>query len=402
MRKKLLFLSILFICVLLIILNILNSSTNFGKDKKFLQKYTDAVILSNDSGSSQVVIIPQYQGRVMTSTADGDGGISFGWINYKLISSQKLVKHMNAFGGEDRFWMGPEGGQFGLYFPPQATFDIKNWQVPAPFDTVKYNIATKSKDSILLTKQFSLKNYSGKTFRVKVLRKVELLSTAQTEKILGIKIPRQLKTVGYATYNNVVNIGKKTWNKKSGLLSIWILGNYAPSPGAIIILPINEGSDAVLGKQFDVYESFGEIPPDRLKLKNNVILFKADGKKRSKIGLNPKRAKDIVGSYDATKNILTIIKYNKPPKETRYVNSLWEIQKQPYKGDVVNAYNDGPLAKGLKPLGPFYEIETSSPALALRPGQSYTHIRYTFHFTGSKRYLDIIARQVLGISIKRN
>jgi hypothetical protein len=36
----------------------------------------------------------------------------FGWINRKLIASRKIQPHINVFGGEDRFWIGPEGGQF--------------------------------------------------------------------------------------------------------------------------------------------------------------------------------------------------------------------------------------------------------------------------------------------------
>jgi hypothetical protein len=26
------------------------------------------------------------------------------------------VPHINVFGGEDRFWLGPEGGQFSIFF----------------------------------------------------------------------------------------------------------------------------------------------------------------------------------------------------------------------------------------------------------------------------------------------
>jgi hypothetical protein len=31
---------------------------------------------------------------------------------------------------------------------------------------------------------------------------------------------------------------------------------------------------------------------------------------------------------------------------TDYVNSMWEDQKEPFSGDVVNSYNDGPTATG--------------------------------------------------------
>ena len=78
---------------------------------------------------------------------------------------------------------------------------------------------------------------------------------------------------------------------------------------------------------------------------------------------------------------------------------MWEIQEKPFAGDVVNSYNDGPAAPGAKPLGPFYELETSSPAAALAPGGTLTHVHTTMHFTGSEKALDEIARQVLGVGL---
>ena len=93
------------------------------------------------------------------------------------------------------------------------------------------------------------------------------------------------------------------------------------------------------------------------------------------------RARDVAGSYDATARVLTLVQYTRPADAIRYVNSMWEIQREPYKGDVINSYNDGPPAPGQPPLGPFYELETSSPA-STAPHQRYTHVHRTFHFTG--------------------
>jgi len=73
--------------------------------------------------------------------------------------------------------------------------------------------------------------------------------------------------------------------------------------------------------------------------------------------------------------------------------------KDPYAGDVVNSYNDGPPEPGKPPLGPFYELETSSPAAKLKPGASLTHFNRTFHLIGSRVNLNIIAQQVLGASL---
>jgi hypothetical protein len=66
---------------------------------------------------------------------------------------------------------------------------------------------------------------------------------------------------------------------------------------------------------------------------------------------------------------------------------------------VINSYNDGPPAPGKPPLGPFYELETSSPALDLSPGQRYTHVHRTFHLVGPEADLEPITRALFKISL---
>ncbi len=93
-------------------------AANFGDDSTFLKQHTELIVLSANKGQSKVAVAPGWQGRVMTSSAQGNDGHSFGWINRELIASGKLQPHMNAFGGEDRFWLGPEGGQCSIFFAP--------------------------------------------------------------------------------------------------------------------------------------------------------------------------------------------------------------------------------------------------------------------------------------------
>ncbi|MBL7107123.1 MAG: hypothetical protein ISS77_05920, partial [Phycisphaerae bacterium] len=146
---------------------------------------------------------------------------------------------------------------------------------------------------------------------------------------------------------------------------------------------------------------FGQVPDERLVVSDDVLFFKADSKYRSKIGISPLRAKPSFGSYDADNNALTIACYNQPQGITEYVNSSWELQKEPFKGDVVNSYNDGPAAPGEKQLGLFYELETSSPAVELKSGEKITHTHSTMHITGSKDQLNKIAKSVLGVSLEK-
>ena len=43
------------------------------------------------------------QGRVIASTLNGEEGLNFGWFNYDLIKSKKIMEHINPTGGEEWF-----------------------------------------------------------------------------------------------------------------------------------------------------------------------------------------------------------------------------------------------------------------------------------------------------------
>lgn len=370
----------------------------FGNDLEFLMKHMDVVVLSDAKGDGQVAVLPKMQGRVMTSTAGGMDGLSFGWINRELVASGEIAEHINVFGGEDRFWIGPEGGQFSVFFKNGVPFDLEHWFTPAPIDTEPFELVSKSKNHALLKKDMQLENYSRTVFNLRVDREVKILARGDAVTVLGITPAKTVKMVAFESTNKVTNTGTKAWEKESGLLSIWILGMFNPSPATTIAVPFRAGPADKLGATVnDAY--FGKVPANRLVVKEGVLFFSGDGQYRSKIGLSPQRAKPMLGSYDAVNQVLTIVQYSKPRGAMDYVNSMWELQDEPYKGDVVNSYNDGPPEPGAKPLGPFYELETSSPAAALKPGGTISHVHRTFHLQGPEVDLNTIARATLGVTI---
>jgi hypothetical protein len=335
---------------------------------------------------------------VLTSTSTGKYGKSYGWINYDLIASRQYEPHFNAFGGEDRFWLGPEGGQYALFFKKGNPFDLAHWQTPVAIDTEAFQVTSQMIDRVSLRKDIQVQNYTGFTFNLQVERKIRLLSATEIGLLLNYKSVDSLQLVGFESENKITNTGKIPWKKNTGLLSVWILGMFNPSPATTIVIPIKEGSERALGAPVnDRY--FGDIPDNRLEIQPDVVYFKGDGKERGKIGISPRRVKPILGSYDAKLGILTLVQFNLPENARDYVNSLWEVQKQPYAGDVVNSYNDGPLDTGDR-LGPFYELETSSPAVALQPGGSLTHIHRTYHFEGPVNELDKLAQATLGVTLQ--
>lgn len=371
----------------------------FKDDLAFLQAHARPIVLSAPDGRAQVIVSPDLQGRVMTSTAAGPDGLSFGWINRELLASGVNNPHMNAFGGEDRFWLGPEGGQFSIFFKKGDPFDLDHWWTPPPVNEGPFEVASQARDRVHFREVMRLVNYSGAEFEVEVNREVRLLGADEVA-ALGVPVPAGVQMVAYASENILTNAGPEAWTKETGLLSIWILGMFNPSPGTTIVIPFRPGPEAELGPAVnDAY--FGQVPADRLVVREDegVLFFRGDGEYRSKIGLSPRRAKPFAGSYDARNGVLTIVHLTIPAGAADYVNSMWEIQEEPFAGDVVNSYNDGPAAPGAKPLGPFYELESSSPAAALEPGGTLKHVHTTMHFQGPRKALDRIARQVLGVGL---
>jgi hypothetical protein len=212
-----------------------------------------------------------------------------------------------------------------------------------------------------------------------------------------LDLPEAISSVAYQSENILNNLGKNEWTKETGMLSIWMLSMLNPSPEVTIFIPYYNSEENKLVKiVHDDY--FGKVPPDRLIVGDGIIYFKADGKYRSKIGIPPQRASAFSGSYDASRGALTLLWCDLPKGEKEYVNSKWEIQKDPFSGDAINAYNDGPVEDGTQ-MGPFYELESSSPAADLKPGDKLTHRQRIFHFTGNEADLSKITEKVFGVTI---
>ena len=370
----------------------------FSDDVTFLKKYVEVIVLSDKSSSTQVAVIPAYQCRVMTSTASGPDGLSYGWVNRDLIASGKPQPHINVYGGEDRFWIGPEGGQYSVFFKKGSAFDLDHWFTPASIDIEPFELVSQSPDRVVCRKKIQLINYSGTTFNLEVNREIRLLDTKTAQKHLDVNIKSDVKVVAYESVNSIKNTGSSAWTKQGGLLSIWIHGMFNASPATTIAVPFVKGGETERGPVVnDTY--FGKVPADRLVVKDGVIYFAADANYRSKIGIPPLRTKPLLGSYDGVNKVLTLVQFTFPKGAVDYVNSMWEIQKNPFGGDVVNSYNDGAPKPGAAQLGRFYELETSSPALALKPNQTGTHVSRTMHLQGPEAELDAIAHATLGVGL---
>jgi hypothetical protein len=370
----------------------------YQEDLDLLKAHVHVQELTDATGRARVAVVPAYQGRVMTSTTGGPRGESLGWVNADLVASGRKLAHMNPYGGEDRFWLGPEGGPFALFFPAGVPFDFEHWQTPPLIDTEPFERAGGDASEAVFRRRASLTNRAGFTFHLVIDRTVRLLDEGVVEDLVGVDLPKAASVVAFESENRVTNVGDQPWRKETGLPSIWILGMFPPSPGATIVIPFEPGPEGEKGPVVnDAY--FGKVPADRLVVGKDVLFFRGDGRVRGKIGIPPRRARPLCGSYDPERHLLTLVQLTFESPSDEYVNSMWENQAHPFAGDVVNAYNDGPPAPGEKPLGPFYELESSSPALALAPGESAVHVHRTIHVQGDAATLEPIARHALGVGI---
>ncbi len=366
------------------------ASPTFADDVAFLGKYGPILVLQSPGGG-RVALSAKYQGRVMTSAVEASGQ-SFGWIHRDFIAAGKTGTQFDNYGGEDRFWLGPEGGQFGFYFPPGAPFTFDTWQVPAALQEGAWDVESATPTRAVFRKTMTITNASGTAVTLSIARTVSLVEAPAEGGVRG---------VAFATRNEITNTGKVAWARDTGLPSIWILAMFAPSADARVIVPFETGPEAA-GEPIVNDAYFGKVAADRLVVHGDkgFLVFTGDGKERGKIGLGPARAKPALGSYSAQSRLLTVVEYDRPEAANLpYVNSMWEQQKQPYSGDVINSYNDGSPGPGKPPLGGFYEIETSSPGAELAPGQSLVHTHRTFHLVGEPAALEPIARKMLGVSL---
>lgn len=369
----------------------------FGYDLNFLSARDSLVILKGENDNAQVIVSPRYQAKVFTSTADGLSGRSMGFIGYKAFDLDTPDEHMNGFGGENRFWLGPEGGQYSVYFEPGVEQVYANWHTPKPFDIEPWDLVSATSKSAVMQKEMIVKNYQGTQLHLLVDRTVELIETEEIKSLLGFEPDKELKTVAYSTRNVITNKNDFAWTKETGTICSWILDMFIPAPKAVTVIPFNEGGEKVMGKVV-TSDYFGEIPPDRLRRKGNCLFFKTDGKQRGKLGLNACRTTGIAGNYDPDSERLTITRYD-IERDAAYLNGEWNPEKDPLTGDAMNAYNDGPLDDG-SIMGPFLEIESSSPAAFLQPGASQVHHHFVYHFVGKAKLLNALSIALLGVSLE--
>lgn len=357
--------------------------TTFADDLAIVQENTTAIVLAE--GNSRVLITPEYEARVLTSSTNGDKGYSNGFLNYEKIKENKIHIGGNPYGGEDRLWIAPLGSKFTLFYGQKPIKDA-NWHVPKAFDAEAYSIQSQTKSSVIFTKETTITNNLGTHFKINIDRKISIYSKEKIQEKLNLKLDNNLKYVGFSSRNRITNIGDD-WKEENGIIAPWVLGMFKGNSISTSIFPYSESKEYPLKTS----KYLKDLKEDRLIKKEHVLLYKTDGAYRSKIGIKPENTIPLIGNYDVKNNVLTVITFSFN-KNGRFLSSDdRDLKNGLWNGDVVNSYNNSPTDKGIPT---FYELESASEAKVLKKEESVTHTHNTFHFSGDKKALNKLCLKI--------
>ncbi|MBR6389498.1 MAG: hypothetical protein IKS15_05205 [Opitutales bacterium] len=373
------------------------SQWEFGLDLAFLEKYADCVVLGE--GESFVAVSPKLQARVMTSTLGGEEGMSIGWINRGLIASKNPESHMNLYGGEDRFWIGPEGTEHSVFFEKGALFVPDNWKIPQEISAQPWKVKSANRYQASFEKEIHITSARGEKFDILASREISFISKENAQSILKVEIPESVKMVAFQSANKATNIGARAWGAETGYINLAVVSTFHANKTTYGFIPFNQGDPKNLGTI--ITDLYNESPiGDRLSVAADFVRMRLDGAKLGEIFMNPRRSRSIMGFYDSDKNLLTIIAVVPPASQKKYLVPYWRRTNDMLDGDALGLFNNGPANHDTFYADKLFKATTFSPALALKPQKSQLHIQRTFHFCGSEYELEKIAQKLLGVGIK--
>lgn len=357
------------------------SDKSYQKLLENLRQKTKVVELASEDGNSRLIVSPFHQGKILASTNTGLNGDYIGWIN---TDAAEYISEAKDIGGEERLWIGPLGSQFSLYFQQIEPIHDDNWKVPDAIGSEPYNLVFNDEHQVELSKKVHLTNFIGTKFNIEINRKITLLSGIQIDKYLGIILNSTTDYVAFETKHKLTNRDTVSWAKETGLLSLWSAGMYQ-GDDSVVIIPLKNS-----GKRSDILTYLAPIDSTRLTVRNNMVLFKADGQYRSKIGIPPEFAPNIYGCYSKRKNRLTIIQYKKE-EDSLYSNSFVSILDAPFRGEAIPIYNNGK---------DFFELESNAPLKVLKPNETTTHWHRVYHFSDDETALNKISETLLSTNLR--
>jgi hypothetical protein len=359
----------------------------------------EAVVLQGDGGRTVVVVVPDLVGRVLCVGSEGIDGPTESYFSEDEIRRGFDSAWAN-FGGEQRIWIAPEFGPLGL-FVTYGEQTMTNYQVPPALNATRFNVVERSADrkSVTSAATMTLVNQIGAEFQVRIEQKVEC---AETCPYLAVA-ERQASFVGFRTLTTIENIGRVAWNKEAGPLALWTIGQFPAREGTVAMMPFRSGPGSEVGKPLttEYFKLFGPDPsPLRrpyCRVKEGVVLLKADGSVEKKFEVPASRALNRLGSIDHAAASMTIVDYDDLQPDREYVKSFPQPYEDPCQGGGAMSVM---LLNSHPPEPACHELETCSPALYLKPGEKRTHGSCTYHLKADEQALAEVCKKYFNANLE--
>ena len=318
----------------------------------YLAQKTSVIELYDQLGG-RIVVCPEWNGRVLTSTCGGLEGDSFGCVNVQAIDAECY----EDFGGEDLWTISPFVCSFVL-------------------ENIKENKA-------VLQRTLQMADANGTSVECLLTRSISLLSRKNAGAMFGDAVTDALEqsdvsVIGFDTENTV-----RTQEKAH--IACRQRGMFNASPYTAIIVPTLPESFASEPFSVDV-DYLGSAPHGRIRYLPKTLLIRADGQKRCQVTMPFSSSPPIFGAVESRSGTLTLWTFDLP--------------NNPEKTDMIRIYNpDRHHGNGFDRAA-YYEVNCFSTVRELLPEDSFTYYQCTLHLIADNSVLDGIIRQTFGIALE--
>jgi len=327
----------------------------------------DANVKGLKSTDGTVYLSPGLQGRIFCSIGDT--------LIHKLdfAMAANPSDDFNNIGGNS-LWPAPEGGPFAFNYPHGE------WTVQDGINKVCPSIKVLSDSDAEMVKKIALLNAKGINVELEYKREVH------ANDIAALARKFLLKGVSYSSKDTFTALND--YPVRDVLLNAWTLEQFPLSEGVVAFGKFDCADTAqVINADF-----YGD-PLARIRFTDDLFLFRLGGPDRLQIGVKKACRPELIGAYDAAREILIIRKTKILPG--KYINIADNEQKNgPFSTeDVFSIFNGATLH--------FFELETIAPMIE-KDGKfdHSTVISDTFIFKGPKENIAELLQNEYNINPK--
>lgn len=363
------------------------SEPTFAAEVRWLSDHVDLAVLGSGE-TGPVAVSPTLTGRVLTTAFSPDEP-GFGLVSREAVLLPPGSDRFRNFGGEERLWIAPEGRPWALFFDAGREQTLATWRVPDAIDGGPRRVVQRDARSIAFRERIAFASAAADRHEIEIERRVEALDRPATARALGLEgLPSSTRIAAFRSVTTLRDVAEAP-RRGASRIAPWVLGQFKPSRATTVLLPYR-GAPTAIKRDY-----FGEVPSDRLECvasadgDGGVARFRADGLRRSKIGVSAAGATGWLGAFDAERGVLTLVHHSLPAEDDDVPDCDWRPRNpRASRGDVATSYNDGGEPR-------FFELESIGRALPATPGSATTHESTTIHLAGERELLVALARRRL-------